>query len=85
MWFVDHVVPMPKPGGRVPRFAHRRVIWFFWPMRAFAGKTVHRTVFWPGSLLEPDFYRSAFREAGADFFQFGCKPAFLNASSASVS
>ena len=36
-------------------------------------------------VLEPDFYRSAFREAGADFFQFGCNPPFLNASSASVS
>lgn len=36
-------------------------------------------------VLEPDFCRSALREACAHFFQFGCKAPFLNASSASVS
>jgi hypothetical protein len=36
-------------------------------------------------VLEPDFYRSALREACANFFQFGCKAPFLNASNASVS
>jgi len=29
-------------------------------------------------VLEPDFYRYALREAGANFFQFGCKAPFLN-------
>jgi len=38
-----------------------------------------------GLVLEPDFYRSALWQARADFFQFGCKPPFLNASSASMS
>ena len=36
-------------------------------------------------VLEPDFYRSALRKAGANFFQFPCKAPFLNASSASLS
>ncbi len=36
-------------------------------------------------ILEPDFYRSALREACANLCQFGCKAPFLNASSACVS
>ncbi len=36
-------------------------------------------------VLEPDFYRSALREACANLFQLGCKAPFLNASNASVS
>ena len=39
--------------GRVPRSARTRVSVPCWPARAFAGKTVPRTVFWPGSLLKP--------------------------------
>ena len=36
-------------------------------------------------VLEPDFYCGALRKARASFYQFGCKPPFLNASSACVS
>jgi len=36
-------------------------------------------------VLKPEFYRRALREVRADFFRFGGKAPFLNASSVSVS
>ena len=47
--------------GLVPRLARMPVRVPCWPALGFAGKTVPRTDFWPGSLLEPYFQRLVLR------------------------
>jgi hypothetical protein len=54
---------------------------FFWPIRAVAGKTDHWTVFWPGSLLEPNFHAFAAGLLPADLRHEG-EEAFLKGSKA---
>ena len=54
--------------GRVPRFAQRRVMEFFWPDA--------------GLVLPPQFYLGSGGEAFADLVQFGRKSFFLKSSMA---
>ena len=70
--------------GLVARLAQMRVRVPCWPTRPFAGKTVPQKVFWPGSLLEPQFERSASHGLG-DHRRDRRAEVLLNASCASGS